>query len=87
MDFLNDNDERNYNFIRPEGIRRFPDSITDPFASELYHAFVATLYDCYDVQLNQNALPRTASNTQLPKGHMFPKSSEYEFRRELIKVS
>jgi hypothetical protein len=86
IDFLNNNDKKNYNIIRSEGTRRLPITITHPNTSELYHAFVATLYDCYDIQLDENALPRITSNTQLPGGHMFPKSSEPEFCAELIKV-
>jgi len=85
-DWISQNNEKNYNLLRPEATRRLPITITHPATAELYHAFVATLYDCYDIQLDENALPRITSNTQLPKGHMFPKTSEYEFRKELIKV-
>jgi hypothetical protein len=57
-----------------------------PGISESYYSHEATLDRVYDIQLDQYALPCITSNTQLPKSHIRPKSSEFWFRRELIKV-
>jgi hypothetical protein len=85
-DWISQNDDKNYDILRPEGIRLLPVGITHPFRSEAFNAFGVTISECYDVQLDEDALPSITSNTQLPRNHRFPESSELGFRRELIKV-
>jgi hypothetical protein len=86
INLLGNNDKKNYNIVRPEGTRRFPVTIASPGISESYYGYGATLDRAYDMQLDQYALPCITSNNQLPKSNNSPKSSEFWFCRELIKV-
>lgn len=47
---------------------------------------VSPFFNPYDIQLDENPYPVVTSNTQLPPNHIFPESSEFWFRRELIKA-
>jgi hypothetical protein len=80
-------DSLNYDEIRPPNTRNLATTLGAPSTANSYAPYGPSIFKAYDIQLDANEVPKITSNDQLPKGHMFPESSECWFRQELIKVS
>jgi hypothetical protein len=84
IDFLYDNNSKNYNIIRPEETRHFPATIDSPGTPESYTEFAAMLERAHKIHLDQNALPRPTSNTDSQRARYHP--SDFWFYKAIIRV-